>query len=155
MIYTVTCGGDGNAFTTKCANPCNRRTCTTINDEPFFCTSECDGVDACICKPGYVMQDGKCIPIKNCRKFFLFIISVHIGIYSSDLTYVCLATCPGINESYLSRPCDLNCTKLEDKCEASRPGKEGCYCNIGYARDYKGVCVRLTECARTYYTCML
>ncbi|XP_077288595.1 zonadhesin-like [Arctopsyche grandis] len=123
-LCDMKCGGDGNAFTTKCANPCNRRTCTTVNDEPFFCTSECDGVEACICKPGYVMQDGKCIPIKNCP------------------------TCPGINESYLNRPCDLNCTKLEDKCEASRSGKEGCFCNIGYARDYKGVCVRLTECAQ-------
>lgn len=59
------------------------------------------------------------------------------------------AICPGRHESYLNRPCDLDCSNLDEKCnDPSKPSKDGCFCNIGFARDYKGVCIRLAECPR-------
>lgn len=68
LIFLVSCGGDKNAFTTTCGNACSRRTCAILNDEPFFCTTECSGIEECNCKSGYVIHEGKCIPISSCRK---------------------------------------------------------------------------------------
>ena len=70
-----------------------------------------------------------------------------LDLYYNSLCFV-LAKCDGANESLLVRPCDLNCYSLDEKCDSLKSCKEGCFCNIGFARDHKNICVRLPKCPR-------
>ncbi|XP_077288618.1 zonadhesin-like isoform X2 [Arctopsyche grandis] len=117
------CNGDPNARKITCT-PQKRRTCANLNDWTVISPIVCDGTESCRCKDGYAEFDGVCLPRTLCP------------------------TC-GKNELYLCRACDLVADRVIDQnCTQKIPCTEGCYCKLGYARNYQGNCVRLSKCGQ-------
>ena len=53
---------DENMVYSTCASPC-QPTCFN-STENMFCTGGC--TESCICRPGFVMENGKCIKPETC-----------------------------------------------------------------------------------------
>lgn len=59
------CEGDPNAVPTPCSSSCPL-TCENFQKPPIICTTVCSK-SPCECKPGYVLDNGKCVLPTECR----------------------------------------------------------------------------------------
>lgn len=112
------CGA--NEVYRQCTSRCSKR-CANYNS-PFVCLPEC-GPSGCDCKAGFIRGwKNECILPNQCP------------------------TCPGANEFYTcDKACQTECATLGEECMITT-NKCGCYCNDGFARNAKGICVPTDEC---------
>ncbi|XP_069057156.1 epidermal growth factor-like protein [Pleurodeles waltl] len=133
MLGTIKCDDDdGNDDIEKCDenmefSPCGRscqRTCQNISNmgPTKSCTEECQ--PGCSCVFGYVLQNGKCIPEKNCP-------CTENAEYK-ECGGVCRFTCEDVANMGAPKICPMICTG-------------GCACKDGYALQ-SGKCIPQKEC---------
>nr|WIM01381.1 zonadhesin-like protein 14 [Limnephilus flavicornis] len=126
----VGCGGDPNAESKPCGDPCPITCENKDAGGPMICPAICI-VDGCGCKTGFVKDvNGKCILPDKCPK----------------------PTCAK-NEVYSTckNPCPETCEQLvaggpQIMCMPPFPCPGGCDCASGYVRNKNNICVLLSQC---------
>ena len=128
-----------------CANPCRDvRTCgTRQSNRDLLCANDNTIVSMCVCRDGFVMEDGKCIPETQCG-----------CIASNGASYP---------NGYDRTDCDKRCTCSSNvfTCTAHAPDyvHPGCgSCNHNgrkYDHGYQNIdCVETCTCSRGVYNCV-
>ncbi|CAB3243926.1 unnamed protein product [Arctia plantaginis] len=113
----------------RCVRSCSPQTCDSIGRR-YYCPRQrkpCRG--ACRCEKGYYRNKiGECISAKDCKK------------------------CTGPHEYFsCGKECDNVCATLHKQNQTHCPFinktcKRKCYCEKGYARNDKNICVPIEQC---------
>ncbi|XP_077285527.1 zonadhesin-like [Arctopsyche grandis] len=126
-INPINCCDDPNAEVVDCPSPCPP---TCDQPSPASCSDACQ-LRGCQCKTGYILNNGKCIPINQCPK----------------------PLCSGPNEVYVSckDPCPETCASIFDagpkpQCLPRFPCPAGCNCISGYVSNKNNICVKKEDC---------
>ncbi|XP_030033731.2 zonadhesin isoform X3 [Manduca sexta] len=125
------CRGDPNAKPGCgfCGNSCSDK-----GKKNVACPDICE-INGCQCKKGYLYDKarGKCVPPKDCTPECP---------RNEEYAKCPVGICRPLNCSQLGFPIKCSILSEDEKC----PVKPRCICKKGYARNNKGICVRLTEC---------
>ncbi|XP_018579390.1 SCO-spondin-like [Anoplophora glabripennis] len=115
LVYSVDAFCGKNEVYYEC-QPCAAINC--FESPPFFCPKICQN-PGCYCAPGYLRQNGICIPEEQCSSGFC-----------------------GPHASYSEcQPCAaINCGDRDPEVCLDWCINPGCYCDPGYLR-YNGVCI--------------
>ncbi|XP_049820087.1 inducible metalloproteinase inhibitor protein [Aethina tumida] len=150
VIWTAICGATRLNCTKPhehyaCGSAC-QTTCENLGETCPIINIKCN--DACYCDKDYARNgENVCIPIADCPpKHFKSLVSIIQQIFADYSPYKIVCDRP--NEHYeCGSACQTTCATLGQTCPiVNIRCNDGCYCNRGFARNSRNVCIPIVQC---------